>query len=468
MNDYEVLGIKESADEKEVKRAYFRLVRQYSPEKDPEKFQQIRQAYENLKEGGGKKGPALKIPEDPFAGKMFQQIVDLYRRHDYESAIETAEEAIGYYGAWEGFLYYLALSQLENGNTGNAVKNFEKLTELSPDSLFFAQKLALSYMERGYGKKAHKAFEKAYGMGCREIDFLNDYAMNCWDRKDYARGMALLMELIKIGSVDRKKNMLPLMNAYAGLFRFCTSFACEQLEEIRQRFYSFLEDAVPYMAEYEDNLEDALCTIVYDLKKGRKFCMEDRKCICERLRRGLGSGKADAMWKNVENSMDRMLISNDDRLSDPWKAWNELLIAQEGEEKIDPSVVRFALLDFKLCILEEWPAIRAEIEVIRDNYPDFYDVIREYVETLGSTANIDYLRSKMKKDYERLGRYMSMGMYEEKYGKTQKQPDPGELWESDHNDYVEPCVRSQPKIGRNDPCPCGSGKKYKKCCGKGI
>ena len=25
-----------------------------------------------------------------------------------------------------------------------------------------------------------------------------------------------------------------------------------------------------------------------------------------------------------------------------------------------------------------------------------------------------------------------------------------------------------PKIGRNDPCPCGSGKKYKKCCGKNI
>ncbi len=23
-----------------------------------------------------------------------------------------------------------------------------------------------------------------------------------------------------------------------------------------------------------------------------------------------------------------------------------------------------------------------------------------------------------------------------------------------------------PKVGRNDPCPCGSGKKYKKCCGK--
>jgi uncharacterized protein YecA (UPF0149 family) len=26
-------------------------------------------------------------------------------------------------------------------------------------------------------------------------------------------------------------------------------------------------------------------------------------------------------------------------------------------------------------------------------------------------------------------------------------------------------VRDQPKVGRNDPCPCGSGKKYKKCHG---
>lgn len=25
--------------------------------------------------------------------------------------------------------------------------------------------------------------------------------------------------------------------------------------------------------------------------------------------------------------------------------------------------------------------------------------------------------------------------------------------------------RDQPKVGRNDPCPCGSGKKFKKCCG---
>ena len=30
----------------------------------------------------------------------------------------------------------------------------------------------------------------------------------------------------------------------------------------------------------------------------------------------------------------------------------------------------------------------------------------------------------------------------------------------------KPIVREEPKVGRNDPCPCGSGKKYKKCCGR--
>ena len=32
---------------------------------------------------------------------------------------------------------------------------------------------------------------------------------------------------------------------------------------------------------------------------------------------------------------------------------------------------------------------------------------------------------------------------------------------------IETFRREAPKVGRNDPCPCGSGKKFKKCCGKG-
>ena len=37
------------------------------------------------------------------------------------------------------------------------------------------------------------------------------------------------------------------------------------------------------------------------------------------------------------------------------------------------------------------------------------------------------------------------------------------LW-GDDAFAVETYVRASPKVGRNDPCPCGSGKKFKKCC----
>ncbi|MGH1482585.1 MAG: SEC-C metal-binding domain-containing protein [Geminicoccales bacterium] len=33
---------------------------------------------------------------------------------------------------------------------------------------------------------------------------------------------------------------------------------------------------------------------------------------------------------------------------------------------------------------------------------------------------------------------------------------------------VGPFIRTRQKIGRNAPCPCGSGLKYKKCCGSSL
>ncbi len=50
----------------------------------------------------------------------------------------------------------------------------------------------------------------------------------------------------------------------------------------------------------------------------------------------------------------------------------------------------------------------------------------------------------------------------------------GEDYAANENDYFDPspaAVKQQPivagpKIGRNDPCPCGSGKKFKNCHGK--
>jgi len=46
------------------------------------------------------------------------------------------------------------------------------------------------------------------------------------------------------------------------------------------------------------------------------------------------------------------------------------------------------------------------------------------------------------------------------------EPDPEPDVDTDAYESPQPLRKSGPAVGRNDPCPCGSGKKYKKCCMK--
>lgn len=39
-----------------------------------------------------------------------------------------------------------------------------------------------------------------------------------------------------------------------------------------------------------------------------------------------------------------------------------------------------------------------------------------------------------------------------------------QAWECSECSPLKYRVQPPKKVGRNDPCPCGSGKKYKKCC----
>ena len=55
---------------------------------------------------------------------------------------------------------------------------------------------------------------------------------------------------------------------------------------------------------------------------------------------------------------------------------------------------------------------------------------------------------------------------EEQFLQRYPDADPKDLWSMvDAEDSVK--AETAPKVGRNELCPCGSGKKYKKCCGAG-
>ena len=59
--------------------------------------------------------------------------------------------------------------------------------------------------------------------------------------------------------------------------------------------------------------------------------------------------------------------------------------------------------------------------------------------------------------------HQEMSAYEQ--GTAPKAGKAGPAPRADSPAGARPVQREEPKVGRNDPCPCGSGKKYKKCCG---
>ena len=79
------------------------------------------------------------------------------------------------------------------------------------------------------------------------------------------------------------------------------------------------------------------------------------------------------------------------------------------------------------------------------------------VETRAERKAIMEAESATKSDYVDEGELRAM------QGEGQL-PDEAQI--PDREKKQETVRRDHPKIGRNDPCPCGSGKKYKNCCGK--
>ncbi len=71
------------------------------------------------------------------------------------------------------------------------------------------------------------------------------------------------------------------------------------------------------------------------------------------------------------------------------------------------------------------------------------------------TGVVEFVAHYKNKDGAQAHHEISKFIYKEKW-----------LFESGYSPDVETYVRETPKVGRNDPCPCESGKKFKKCCGQ--
>ncbi len=158
------------------------------------------------------------------------------------------------------------------------------------------------------------------------------------------------------------------------------------------------------------------------------------------LERNIVLGMIDNEWKEHLREMDDLRSS----------------VQQAVYEQKDP------LLIYKLESFELFKAMNARLsnetveflvkaDVPRDQLDDIQTTNREVTQNNYAQAQIESTSTSSTE----MPRFSGSEGYEEAMRNSAPQ-----------REKQQPIVSTEPKIGRNDPCPCGSGKKYKQCHGK--
>jgi hypothetical protein len=121
--------------------------------------------------------------------------------------------------------------------------------------------------------------------------------------------------------------------------------------------------------------------------------------------------------------------------------------------------------------LEEQKIFRKSIEFKPAKFSDLKENISEELENIGELASFIIeagKKEKVKLDLSKFDNLLkALENDNESYVDSKEIEEYDGVFDSDDDQeelvQLEP-VRTEPKIGRNEPCPCGSGKKYKKCC----
>jgi hypothetical protein len=111
----------------------------------------------------------------------------------------------------------------------------------------------------------------------------------------------------------------------------------------------------------------------------------------------------------------------------------------EKDDNMEIVAIEYALLRERIVYNPQMKRLKAE-------FPDIYALHETFFNEALQTGDPDTMRRQRSKQLEKYDRRFDVSEDEFIFDST-------------------PIRRDQPKVGRNDPCPCGSGKKYKKCCG---
>lgn len=438
---YNVLEIEENASPDEIKKAYFLAVRKFPPERFPEEFKKIREAYDTLSDRGSRREYDDMLHTDTRYEKHFKLGREAYESGDYETAYQQLEIARRLLAKRHSVIEnLLGLTYMEMEEFKKATEIFRELTREFPGNAVFFSNLGFAYFKRGMYAQTIKAMDAALAL----------------DKSNVEGWLALGFCYFKMKEFSKSRKVLESGIKYCGenVSFYLKLIELDAAEDNPEAFEEDVERLVR-LTRKDKEMKD---NVIWSLTEVAHFLLDERmpeyaSKIFEKLR------KLNPRKKNIremhENAVRlERLHSEFDRLKSDRSIHKMLLDYIEGaifseEDYFDDEAADV----MRRLMLMNAAAILPSVNYIKRNYPLIYEEDREFYETvLANPKGAKGDERKLLADLKRLAVLDG------------EKPEDVEDFALD-DFYIPPMPVVNPdKTGRNDPCPCGSGKKYKKCC----
>ena len=347
--------------------------------------------------------------------------------------------------AFDSVVEMSAAAYLLAGHSGKAIELLEELCEKDPESSSYSMQLADAYQARGWRLLAAEQYKKTI-----ELDPRN--------RRAYA-------ERIDCYVMSKKKVDIKQLTLDA-----IAELKAQGMESVRLYAYAFTSE---YYSYSEDDEMRYLRAIINIMKTDDDYPRAEFHRVVDELLDIVEDTDGYDILPYIREMVDIIPGVHEEDIED--LGYFEMKSEVESLYGIYPNILCDLLSDLRR-------------EVYAD-YDEDYDEENALNEKMGMEcsilADLDGYRPHLKRlstDHPKL-----YEMYSEFFDMAATLVDPEKLLNAKinalHAKGLEPLLsgadgreiktkrdsgtyrRESPKIGRNDPCPCGSGKKYKKCCG---
>ena len=336
----------------------------------------------------------------------------------------------------------LACAYTNTGHTGNAVKIWEKLYESDRGNSSYSFELAEAYLDRGWYRKGLSQYNRT--------KFLDPDNASAWegmiDCYTEAREYDIAEQTCYEAISALKERGLESAELYVRAFDYNCSLdnTYEAAEEYLKSVVALIKDDndLP-KEEFNKILLRLIVTIkvnyAYEMLPYIRELVETAGNVHQTFLNTLQNLETDADFEALDESYPELIHSLLSRL-----------INDDEDDDDDDDERNNDITSIECSILADFEGYHPHLIRLSEEYPRLYALHEIFFGTVtASVSREEMLQHRLKLLSDRQLRPNLLSA------------DGKEIKGIRHPDTYR---RNGPKIGRNAPCPCGSGKKYKKCC----